>query len=281
MKTVDALGGTFVPQPTEIPAEVSARMVRSRHRGRDFALRRALLVADALGLWLALALSFAITGRGDGLSDSLWILPLLPAWVLLFRAYGLYQRPVTRFEPTHLDDVSTLFHALVIGALGTWLFFRYMPVGRLEFVELALFGALALPLIGGLRAGLRVLNLRLQGPERVFALAPLADVKMLRRKLRNHPEYQMALVGAATGAEASGELGLEVSGGIDDLEALIGSRRFDHLVVRLDSSYLPEDRVQNLMHICHREGLRFSCFPGRKACSCPEWRSTTSRASGS
>lgn len=226
-------------------------------------------MADCLGLWLAFDLALQIAGRPDALSDSLWILPLLPAWVLVLRAYGLYQRPVTRFEPTHLDDASSLFHALLIGALGTWLFFRYMPVGRLDFQELVLFGVLALPLIAGLRAGLRVLNLRWHGPERVFALAPFADVRMLRRKLRNHPEYQMDLIGAVTEGEAADELDLEFGGGIDDLEALMTSRQIDHLVVRLDSSYVAEDRVQELMHLCHREGLRFSCFPGSKTLLLP------------
>jgi exopolysaccharide biosynthesis polyprenyl glycosylphosphotransferase len=265
MKTVDALGGTFIPRPAEKPVQV----VRSRHRSRDFALRRALLVADCLGLWLALALALEIADRPGAISDSLWILPLLPAWVLVFRAYGLYQRPVTRFEPTHLDDASSLFHTLLIGALGTWVFFRYMPVGRLGLQELVLFGLLALPLIAGLRAGLRVLNLRLHGPERVFALAPIADVRMLRRKLRNDPEYQMDLVGAVTEGEAADELDLEFGSGIEDLEALMTSRQIDHLVVRLDSSYLPEQRVQELMHICHREGLRFSCFPGSRSLLLP------------
>jgi exopolysaccharide biosynthesis polyprenyl glycosylphosphotransferase len=92
---------------------------------------------------------------------------------------------------------------------------------------------------------------------------------MLRRKLRNHPEYQMAMVGAVTEEGAAEELDLEFGGGIDEIEGLMTSGQIDHLVVRLDSSYVPEARVQELMHVCHREGLRFSCFPGSRSLLLP------------
>jgi exopolysaccharide biosynthesis polyprenyl glycosylphosphotransferase len=266
MEAAATLPQAVIPETVEKQRLV----VRSRHRDRDFALRRALLAADLLGLWLALVLAMVVTGaRGNPLADSVWILATMPGWVLLFRAYGLYKRPIRRFEPTHLDDASPLFHALVIGALGTWLLYRYVPVQRLGFSELVLFGALALPLIAGLRAGLRVVNLRRHGPERVFVVAPIEDVRMLRRKLRNHPEYEMELVGAVTGEGASEELGLELSGRIDEIEALMASRQIDHLVVRLDAKYAPEDQVQELMHLCHREGVRFGCFPGVRSLLLP------------
>ncbi len=209
------------------------RVVRSRYRGRDYFLRRVLLIADMLGLWLAMGVAMAISGgRSATFADSLWILPTLPLWAFLFRSYGLYRRPIRRFEPTYLDDMSSLFHALVIGALGLWLFYKVMPPPQLSFEEVLIFGMLALPLIATLRAAARVVNLRIQGPERVFVIAPFEDVRVLGRKLRNHPEYEMELVGAVTGEGASEELDLPLSAGLDAIEPLLASHQIDHLVVQ-------------------------------------------------
>jgi exopolysaccharide biosynthesis polyprenyl glycosylphosphotransferase len=79
----------------------------------------------------------------------------------------------------------------------------------------------------------------------------------------------MDLVGAVTDAGDVDELDLELGGRLDEVEALLASRQVDHLVVRLDANYIAEDRVQELMHLCHREGIRFGCFPGARSLLLP------------
>lgn len=208
---------------------ISGRVVRFRHRDRDFALRRALLVADWVGLWLALIAAFAIAANQRfPIAESLWLLPTLPIWAVLFRTYGLYQRPVRRVEPTHLDDMSALLHSLMIGTLGLWLFYKLGPAHQLALEEIVIFGCVSLPLIAGLRVLVRKINLRIQGPERVFVIAPIEDVRLLGRKLRNHPEYEMALVGATDCEKAAEELGLPLSIKINEVDALIESGQIDH-----------------------------------------------------
>jgi len=264
MSDVEAVAAELDVAPSLAPpAAVLRRVVQSRHRDRDFALRRALLVADMVGICLALGLAMLISGRSEPLADLLWIVPTLPLWGLLFWTYRLYGRPIRRFEPTHLDDAFSLFHALVLGTLGLWLYYKLMPpVPRLRLEEVVVFGVVALPLIAFLRAMLRARNLRLRGPERVFAIAPPDDVALLQRKLANHPEYEMALVGAVTGGAEDLELRLSVE--LADVEALMASGQVDHVIARLDAAYIPQQRVQGLMRACHREGIRFSCFPAAR-----------------
>lgn len=241
----------------------SRGLVQSRHRDRDFALRRILLGGDLSALGLALALAFALSGRGLGAS-LLWFLPTLPFWGLLFWAYRLYMRPIRRFEPSHLDDVPSLFHALLLGTLALWLYYKFVaPVERLNFEEVAVFGIVALPLIASLRAALRAANLRRQGPERVFAVARPEDIEMLHRKFRNHPEYEMELVGAVD-ENTSDELGLRLHTDLEELHTLLAAGEVDHLMVRLDAAYIPQEQIQELMRLCHREGVRFGFFPGVK-----------------
>src|ERR1700727_2290390 len=123
----------------QTPARVD-RLVGTRHRDRHYGLRPILFAADSVALVLALAIAIRVTGN-QGLTavDALWIVPTIPGWFLLFRAYGLYQRPVRRFEPTHLDDFSSLFHALLVGTLGLWVWFRFMPVHRLNLEDVIAF----------------------------------------------------------------------------------------------------------------------------------------------
>ena len=151
--------------------------------------------------------------------------------------------------------MSSLFHVLVIGTLGLWVFYKVMPVPRLSFEEVLLFGLLALPLIATLRVAVRVVNLRLQGSERVFVVAPIDDVRMLDRKLRNHPEYEMALVGAVSGEGASEELGLALSCSLDDVDRCLASGEIDHFVVQLDSRYIPQEAGSRADGAEHRPRL--------------------------
>jgi exopolysaccharide biosynthesis polyprenyl glycosylphosphotransferase len=259
----------------QAPAPPRRTVVQGRYRDRDFILRRTLLVADMLGLWLALALAMTLTGSRDApLADSLWLLPTLPAWAFLFWTYQLYRRSLRRFGPVQADDVASLFHALVIGALGLWVFYKLAATApRLNFEEMLVFGLVALPLIASLRATLRTVSLRLRGPERVFAVAPAEDVRLLERKLANHPEYEMSLVGSLSDGLADPSPGPSANGsgarGLEEVEALVAARRIDHLVVRLDASYLPQERLRELMLACHREGIRFGCFPGVKGLLLP------------
>jgi exopolysaccharide biosynthesis polyprenyl glycosylphosphotransferase len=239
------------------------RVVRSRLRDRDRGLRRSLLLADVVALGAALPVALLISGvRAHPLLDALWILPTLPVWILLFRAYGLYKSPLRSFAPTHVDDLSSLLHALVIGTLGLWSFYTLASVARLDLVEVVAFGALAFAWVAMLRVLLRSLYLRRVGPERVFVAAPMADVRLLQRKLRNHPEYGMALVGTALIEDGDpGELGLRSLSSIEQVEELLAGGQIDHLVVELHSDFLPQETAADLMCSCFRAGVRFSAFP--------------------
>jgi exopolysaccharide biosynthesis polyprenyl glycosylphosphotransferase len=257
------------------PAARSSRVVKSQRRDREFVLRRTLLAADMAALYLALMISFLITGHREApIADSLWLLATLPAWALLLQSYGLYNHAIRRFEPTQLDDLFLHFNALVVGTLGLWLFYKAVaPVPRLSFEEVVIFGILALPLSAALRVVARRAQLRVRGPEKVFVVAPIKEVRILRRKLSNHPEYQMAVRGAvfddADSEELGRELGLRLSAPIEDLDAMINSRRIDHLFVQLDTGQISHERAAELMRACHRAGIRFSVFSSAKSLFLP------------
>ena len=144
--------------------------------------------------------------------------------------------------------------------MGLWFFYKLMPVTRLGFEEVVVFGAASLIFVSAFRVAIRRLNLQIRGPERVFVVAPIERVITLKRKLSNHPEYEMDLKGAITGEDGLDELGLPVTADLDDLELLIVSDQIDHLFVQLGVASISQQRVVELMRVCHRARVRFSLF---------------------
>jgi exopolysaccharide biosynthesis polyprenyl glycosylphosphotransferase len=255
-----------VPGAESSPARVD-RLVGTRHRDRDYGLRRILFAADSLALLLSLALALVIVGRRDEpMLEALWIVPTIPIWFLLFRAYGLYERPLRRFEPTHLDDFSSLFHALLVGTLGLWVWFKVLPYQNLNLKEVIAFGGIAFVLTTSFRAAVRIIVLRTRGPEKVLLIAPLADVKILQRKLGNHPEYEMDVVGAMTvTGEGHDGLDLRICENFDDVGHMLRAGEIDHLMVQLNQELISQEEIAELMRTCHRARIRFGTFAREKS----------------
>jgi exopolysaccharide biosynthesis polyprenyl glycosylphosphotransferase len=243
------------------------RLVGTRHRDRDYGLRRVLFAADSLSLLLSLLLALTLVGRrSEPVLEALLIVATIPVWFLLFRAYGLYQRPLRRFEPTHLDDFSSVFHALVIGTLGLWIWFRVLPVQQLDLEEVIAFGLIAFVLVTTFRAAVRMMRLRMQGPEKVLVVAPLEDVKILQRKFGNHPEYEMEVVSAMTVAGEGNEgLDLGICENFDDVGHLLRLGEVDHVIVQFNQELISQEEIAELMRTCHRARIRFGTFPREKS----------------
>ncbi len=242
--------------------EALDRLVRARRRDRDYWLRRVLLAGDWVALLLALVGSFLIAGdRHDPVREAFWLVPTLPLWAVLFRVYGLYERPLRRIEPTHLDDAGSLVHALLIGTLGLWLWFRFGPMHRMDLVEVILFGLLALPLIALTRVVVRAVSLRMQGAERVLVAAPMDQVRVIRRKLTNHPGYGMSVVAAMPFDDEDPDAGgIRICETLAELSLLASSGEIDHVMVQLDQEELGEAEVAELVRSCGRAGVRIGAF---------------------
>src|SRR5919109_4435738 len=147
-----ALPGRLLPERRDVARELGADELRAganRRGRRDFIVRRGLAVSDMLAIGSAALVAFLISPVQEGGEQFLWLLPLLPAWVACFDIYGLYHREAKRITPATLDDLPTIFHALVVGTLVMWLYYRLVPAHDLVYVEALMFGIVALVAIGG------------------------------------------------------------------------------------------------------------------------------------
>lgn len=246
-------------------------LLRRQHRDREYGLRRALITGDLLSITLAIVLAQVGGGSSGPASQMLWYLFTLPAWTLLFAAYHLYRRPIEEIAPNHLDDAQQIFHALITGTLGMWVFSKFGPLDQMTLAEIVIFWLTAMALTVGFRWIAGRINLRIHGPSRVLLVADEADAIAMRRRLENHREFEMELT---TVIDQNSAVEASVGVSIDVLEARLDLERIDHVIIRLDLDWTAPDLADELMYTCFRRGIRFSAYPGPQSLLLPNVRLT-------
>lgn len=234
----------------------------ARDRGRrDYLLRRALAIADAAGISLALLAAFAMTGIRSA-EDILYALPVLPAWVALFGIYGGYGRDLRRISRSGLDDLPWLFHALLVGSLLSWVYFRLLPVHQLVAEELAVFGFAAIVLIPFCRWVARSAVVAALGRERMLLIGEAPVSSALVSKIRKHPEYGVDLIGVIS-KDGTSSSPLPALGRLDDpdLDGLVASHAVERVIVSQEQ--VDDGFVVNLLRTSGRRNVKVSVLPRR------------------
>ena len=105
----DEMNATVDDRTLEI---VERRRKTARIKRRGWLVRRMLLAADVLGLLFAFTLVQAFLGAGRGPLDALdaqqeyaLFLATIPAWIVVAKLYGLYERDEERTDHSTADDL--------------------------------------------------------------------------------------------------------------------------------------------------------------------------------
>jgi exopolysaccharide biosynthesis polyprenyl glycosylphosphotransferase len=178
------------------------RRHRSLHR-RGWLVRRMLLLADVTGLVAAFVcaeLFFApspAAGTRLNFGGELLAFALtLPLWVVVAKIYGLYDRDEERTDHSTVDDFAGVFHLVTIGA---WLVFagaRVLDVGDPGLAKIGAFWAIAVAAITVARVAARAYCRRhLSYLQNTVIVGTGRVGQTLARKLLQHPEYGINLVG--------------------------------------------------------------------------------------
>ena len=204
-------------------------------RGRGWLVRRLLLGADVLGLVAALLLAEWIVNRHsnvgglDARGEVLVFLCSLPVWVVIAKLYGLYDHDEERTDHSTADDFTGVFHMVTV---CTWLFWAGTYVTGLAHPttpKLVIFWGAATAFISTGRAAARAVAHRNVAYLQNTLIVGAGDVgQLIAKKLLNHPEYGINLVGFVDGRpkERRSDLGhLALLGDTTRLPAII--RLFD------------------------------------------------------
>lgn len=234
-------------------------IVASRHRDRDSRLRRLLALADIVGLGAAMVLTVALTSAVPGSLGLFALVATLPVWLVLFKAYGLYDRDVQRVNHATLDDVPWLFHALLTGGLATWACLQLLPLVAVDAEAFPLMGGIGFLLVLLGRAALRRATLKLTGPERLLFIGNDPTFSALWRKLRLHPDYKLTPVGFVSVTEEDrAAIPGPVIGTVDDVARVAAEHRIDRIMLSHSSA---NGHLAALLHLTKQLSLKVSVVP--------------------
>jgi exopolysaccharide biosynthesis polyprenyl glycosylphosphotransferase len=189
-------------QASALGSSVDDRTPTIRRRG--WLVARMLLLADLIGLALGfVAAQFAFelmggeVGGGVALETELGLFLLtLPLWIVFAKLYELYDHDEERTDHSTVDDLVGVFHLVTV---GTWAFFFGAWLTGLadpNVPKLLLFWAFAIALVvlgrALARAYCRNNVLYLQN---TVVVGEGEVGQLVARKLLQHPEYGINLVG--------------------------------------------------------------------------------------
>jgi exopolysaccharide biosynthesis polyprenyl glycosylphosphotransferase len=161
--------------------------------------------------------------------ESLLFVATLPAWVVLAKLYGLYVRDEERADHSTADDLVAVFHLVTVGAWGFFVAATLTGVASPQLARMTLFWLLAVILVTGARAGARAFCRRqVEYLQNTIVIGNGSLAQLVVRKVRNHPEYGLNLVGTV-------RCGTARNGSDSQLVADLGTPdELPHLVQLLD-----------------------------------------------
>jgi exopolysaccharide biosynthesis polyprenyl glycosylphosphotransferase len=238
-------------------------LIRSRRNRQDSAVRRLLGLNDAISVLLALLIALAVGGHLMGQHRLLWGFGAVPLMVLLFKLYGLYDRDAKRISHSTADDLPALFHATVIGSLLVWLYSRFSPMGRLDFLEMLVFGVGVLVLVPVGRFITRHLGIRILGAERALLVGQSDMGHTLAAKLAAHPEHRLEVIGwlaPASVLEPDDREGLPRLGDLEQFDEVVARHRVSRVIFSFRD--VDEHQLEALLRRCRSLALKVSALPG-------------------
>jgi exopolysaccharide biosynthesis polyprenyl glycosylphosphotransferase len=231
-------------QAVELPRPFSLR--RRQGAWRHALLRRMLAVAD-LAAALAASLSLGIVGLG-GAHHVLWSALLAPAWLVIAKVVGLYDRDQRSLRHLTVDELPAIFIWSLAGTALLALFLAFLPANSLpagEAIRVWLVAAIAAFVF---RASARLLWRKITPPERALVIGQGQLATAARRKLQLFPDMHVEVVGERN------EL---------TVDELLGSPAFfqgvDRILVAM--SHLEEGLIAELVAFCRKRQIKLSIVP--------------------
>ena len=197
--------GAYVAPASHEAVRLQATPRKSR---RAAIVRRKLVLADLVGLTAAFVL-LQLTVGSNGTSEdqvavgseTLLFVGSLSLWIVLARAAGLYSRDEQRPEHTTVDDFVAVFQLLTT---CVWLIFVVAAITNIASPDLEkwiIFWFLAFVLVSGARSIARQLARRSPDfSQRAVVVGTDKTAQLIARKIVQHPEFHIELVGLVDGS---------------------------------------------------------------------------------
>lgn len=203
-------------------------------------VRRALIGVDLAGIVIAFYIATALlpVDRGDTIGpsvESILFAVTLPIWLLLFKLHGLYDRDVGRADHSTADDLFGVVQVVTIGVWVGEILSLATGLASPVIARLALFWVLSIALVTIGRAAARgVCRTRPSYVQRVVVVGEGDVGQLVARKIGQHPEYGLELLGFVDGdpkGKRSDITGVETLGSLERLDSIVTSLDVDRVIV--------------------------------------------------
>ena len=221
-----------------------------------------LAAADALAIVVALCFVDVFVAHRNGPAEALWGVVTLPGWIVLFNAYGLYERDGKRLSHSTLEDIPWLFHALVVGSLLMWLYYHLAIRGGIVFGDLLAFSLATIACMSAFRSAARRLVWAVIGPERVLLLGQSGAVTLLADKMRARRSYGVEPVARVTTKDGAIDGGdLPVVGKLSDLDLSAATAELQVERIVIAHGELDEHTLLEFLRRCKELSVKVSVLP--------------------
>ena len=245
------------------------RSAEQPYKRRGWLVRRLLLVADVVGLTLAFLIAELFAGASGLLNDvsppfeALLFVVSLPFWIVLAKLHGLYEGDEERANHSTIDDVVGVLHVTTTGlwlvALPLWL----SGVAEPTFAKLALFPLAALVLVAAARSVARAISRRSVLYLQNTVIIGAGDVgQLVARKLLQHPEYGINLVGFVDPRPREPRVDLEhltLLGAPDELPEIARLLDVERVIIAFSNE--PDEDILAMVRSCRDLDLQVDIVP--------------------
>ncbi len=244
------------------PTEVASRLGLtgpSGSRRRGALLRRLLAAGDWLAIFAALCVATAVTQTTD-VAKLFWAVLFTPAWLLVLKLHGLYDKDHRRIRHSTLDELPTLVSASALGTIVLDGLLALSPVGPLSPKSAILvgIGAVLACFVG--RAVLRFVWQRLTGVAIGIVVGPAATTDVIARRIATHPEARLRLVGyLSEPRDKDRRASLPRLGSLEEIAKVALDHDVERVVVA--EHEMSERDVEHLIEQCKATGLGLTFLP--------------------
>jgi len=226
-----------------------------RVAGPGSILLRGLRIADVAGLSVAFLAATVFFGdasseRTSQLVEVALFVVTLPIWVALASLYGLYSRDEIGADHSTADEV---FGVVNLVTVGTWFVFAAGSItgySGAAFAPVITFWLIAIIGIVGARALVRAFARADDAYMQRALILGAGDVgQLVARKIAQHPEYAIELVGFVDDdpRQARTDVKIDILGGVDALPRLVEEHDVDRVIVAFRSE--PDARTLALVRL--------------------------------
>jgi exopolysaccharide biosynthesis polyprenyl glycosylphosphotransferase len=236
---------------------------------RGWLVRRALALADIIGLSLAFGLSMLLfPGRGEvdntvgALGEGGFFLLTLPAWIVVANLYGLYRNDEERTDHSSADDLVGVFHLVTVGSWFIFLSGQVIGVVHPSVQRLMAFWVAATILVTTARVVARGACRRTSVYQQNTVIVGAGSVgHLVASKLAKHPEYGLNVLGFVDAApkHGNGNGDVRVLGSQAELPEIVRALHVERVIIAFSND--SHEQTLHLIRDLHELGVQIDIIP--------------------